>query len=83
MEVCESKTMEVYESKTEELSKSNSEDNGAKKKIEACSIISVFEASDIVQIDDEDDDIMIVQEEGFLPESIKGQAGKVKKEPGV
>uniref|UniRef100_K1QJV1 Death domain-associated protein 6 n=1 Tax=Magallana gigas TaxID=29159 RepID=K1QJV1_MAGGI len=43
--------------------------------------IKVFEASDIVQIDDEDDDIMIVREEGFLPESIKGQAGKVKKEP--
>nr|XP_034302521.1 transcriptional regulator ATRX isoform X4 [Crassostrea gigas] len=81
VEVCESKTMEVYESKTEELSKSNSEDNRSKKKIEACSIISVFEASDIVQIDDEDDDIMIVREEGFLPESIKGQAGKVKKEP--
>ncbi|XP_065931387.1 enolase-phosphatase E1 isoform X3 [Magallana gigas] len=80
-EVCESKTVEVCESKTEELSKSNSEDNGSKKKIEACSIISVFEASDIVQIDDEDDDIMIVREEGFLPESIKGQAGKVKKEP--
>lgn len=75
--------MEVYELKIEEFFKLNSEDNGAKKKIEVCSIILVFEVLDIVQIDDEDDDIMIVREEGFLFELIKGQVGKVKKELGV
>lgn len=75
--------MEVYELKIEEFFKLNSEDNGSKKKIEVCSIILVFEVLDIVQIDDEDDDIMIVREEGFLFELIKGQVGKVKKELGV
>lgn len=58
--------MEVYELKIEEFFKLNSEDNGLKKKIEVCSIILVYEVLDIVQIDDEDDDIMIVREEGFL-----------------
>lgn len=75
--------MEVYELKIEEFFKLNSEDNRSKKKIEVCSIILVFEVLDIVQIDDEDDDIMIVREEGFLFELIKGQVGKVKKELGV
>lgn len=79
VEVCESKTVEVCEPKTGEVCKSNSEDNGPKRKIEACSIISVYE--DIVQIGDEDDDVMIVQEEGFLPESMKGNMENVKKEP--
>lgn len=75
--------MEVYELKIEEFFKFNSEDNGSEKKIEVCSIILVYEVLDIVQIDDEDDDIMIVREEGFLFELIKGQVEKVKKELGV
>lgn len=81
VEVCKSKTVEVCEPKTEEVCKSNSKDNGPKRQLEACSIISVYE--DIVQIDDEDDDVMIVQEEGFLPKSMKGNTENVKKEPGI